>query len=88
MSLAKLASGARKHQHCRPVLLDTLWQQYLPRQSLLCTSSYTNKQQLRNFGFGSHMNDNDPVPFLPSIVTLFITAGARLSLSSLYNLTC
>ena len=63
MSWTSLHSAAGKHLCRGPVLLDTLRQQYHLGQTLMCSPSYSHKTQLRLFGFGSHMNDNDPVPF-------------------------
>ena len=63
MHLARLAAHACKYRQAGPVLQDTLRQQYLAGGLSMCIGRSTHEQQLRRYGFGSRMNDNDPVHF-------------------------
>ena len=59
MNVARLGSHLCGYRPKAAVLLDTLRQQCKAGYTL--DGAFRQRHQLRLYGFGSHMNDNDPV---------------------------
>jgi len=77
MSMARLAARACKS---RPVLFSLLRPD---PGAAACGNACDNTQQLRHFGFGSHMNDNDPVllPLPRQLASVNLSASSLLKCS-------